>query len=137
MPRVTRQAFVDGFGAVEAATQEKLTAAGVSTDDLRSIVGPDDVVSEKQNGGKVCHAGRLSARGRALQTGSRRVEGANGTDGEDVDSGEVVAAAVAVLGRVVRDEVGRASGSGHRVPAGEEHGAVGAAGKAPAPTDGR
>ena len=44
--------------------------------------------------------------GRALQTGSRRVEGANGTDGENGDSGKVVAAAVTVLGRVDRDEVG-------------------------------
>jgi peptidase C39-like protein len=50
MPRVTRQAFVDGFGAVnledvDAARQEELTAAGVSTDDLKSIAGPDGVIS--------------------------------------------------------------------------------------------
>jgi hypothetical protein len=44
--------------------------------------------------------------GKDRQTGSRRVEGANGTDG---DSGEAVA--VAVLGRVDRDEVWSASGS--------------------------
>ena len=53
---------------------------------------------------------RLTDRERRLlgDAAQGTVGGANGTDVEDGDSGEVVAAAVAVLGRVDRDEVGRA-----------------------------
>jgi hypothetical protein len=58
-------------------------------------------------------------------------------EGEDSDGGEPVAAAVAVPGGVDRDVVGRAPGSGDRVPASGERGALAAAREAPAPVDGR
>src|SRR5450631_2084956 len=68
--------------------------------------------------------------------GSRRVEEANGSGGDDL-GGEIAAVAVAVLGGVDRNVVGRTPGSGDRVPASGERSAFGAAREAPAPVDGR
>jgi len=75
--------------------------------------------------------------GEAVQTRSRRVEGANGTEGEASEGGEDAATAVAVSGGVDRDVAWGTAGSGDRVPACGEHSASGTAREAPAPADGR
>ena len=67
--------------------------------------------------------------GQPSQTRSRRVEIANGADGEDSDGGEAVAAAVAVPGGADRDVVGRTPVSRDRVPASRERGALERLGK--------